>query len=163
MTNTSTSTIIQIVLFGLFLILCLFFYKYFLVDQDPRKDDKIRCPPHLLHKPDSVHVAQNNVVIEDKKPHHKNDLNVVHANNFNMYQEGDNIDTYGFQQEVVQPNRQTFSDELEEVYNLSSIQNHPTFQSEIIKPNKSDLPIANIPMYILKDDEKPLRLSEKPI
>jgi len=64
------------------------------------------------------------------------------------------------------PNNTNYEPELEEVYNtpLRGVGEHPDENNEIygnnIKPNKTDLPIVNPPLQLLKYNA-PLRLSER--
>jgi hypothetical protein len=64
------------------------------------------------------------------------------------------------------PNNTNYDPELEEVYNtpLRGVGEHPDENNEIygnnIKPNKTDLPIVNPPLQLLKYNA-PLRLSER--
>jgi len=148
-----TSVIINVFGFALFLIIALFCYKYFFINIEyTKKYDKVRCPPNIAH---SYKIINNN---ELNKAHTDNN-NIYHINDINNI--NDNMN--GFQSEVIKPKKQIFSQELEDIYTLSSIHDYPKQTNDIIKPNKSDLPIINVPMFILKDNDKPLRLSEKPI
>ena len=82
-----------------------------------------------------------------------------------------NIDNVDFHKDIIDndesklgnPNNSNFDPELDEVYNTSLTGNYDD-NKEIydysIKPNKTDLPIINPPLQLLKSDA-PLRLSER--
>jgi hypothetical protein len=82
----------------------------------------------------------------------------------------DNVDFHkdninGDESKLGNPNLSIFDSELEEVYNTNLRGNNNNNNNDVIfdfsiKPNKTDLPIANPPLQLLKTDA-PLRLSER--
>jgi hypothetical protein len=117
----------------------------------------------------------DNVNISTSKPNNiNNDHNKIYdelgkykkINNYTY-----NIDNVDFHKDIINndesklgnPNNSNFDPELEEVYNTNLTGNYDD-NKEIydysIKPNKTDLPIINPPLQLLKTDA-PLRLSER--
>ena len=168
MRNDTTS--IQVWGFISLLFFILFLYKYYIDTYErpvfnnnsiPTKqyipniqvdhsNDRVRCPPEELIK---KNVEQN--------LKHKNDIDNVYEK-INLY-DNQSIDTYGFENEIGNYKNisKEFTDELDEVYQNDQL---PVFQEKAqcsIKAHKSDLPIINVPLYLLEKD-KPLRLSERP-
>ena len=78
----------------------------------------------------------------------------------------DTIDNNNSENKLGNPNRCLYEPELDEIYNTSlrGIENDSDSDNEVfnysIKPNKTDLPIANAPMHLLLNGA-PLRLSER--
>ena len=120
-------------------------------------------------------LSVNNVNISTTKPNNiNNDHNKIYdelekykkTNNYTY-----NIDNVDFHKDIINndesklgnPNNSNFDPELDEVYNTSLTGNYDD-NKEIydysIKPNKTDLPIVNPPLQLLKTDA-PLRLSER--
>lgn len=120
-------------------------------------------------------LSVNNVNISTTKPNNiNNDHNKIYdelekykkTNNYTY-----NIDNVDFHKDIINndesklgnPNNSNFDPELEEVYNTNLTGNYDD-NNEIfdysIKPNKTDLPIVNPPLQLLKTDA-PLRLSER--
>ena len=120
-------------------------------------------------------LSANNVNISTTKPNNiNNDHNKIYdelekykkTNNYTY-----NIDNVDFHKDIINndesklgnPNNSNFDPELDEVYNTSLTGNYDD-NKEIydysIKPNKTDLPIVNPPLQLLKTDA-PLRLSER--
>ena len=120
-------------------------------------------------------LSVNNVNISTTKPNNiNNDHNKIYdelekykkTNNYtynidNVDFHKDNINSY--ESKLGNPNNSNFDPELEEVYNTNLTGNYDD-NNEIfdysIKPNKTDLPIVNPPLQLLKTDA-PLRLSER--
>jgi hypothetical protein len=117
----------------------------------------------------------NNVNISTSKPNNiNNDHNKIY-NELGKYKKTNNytynIDNVDFHKDNINsdesklgnPNNSNFDPELEEVYNTNLTGNYDD-NKEIfdysIKPNKTDLPIVNPPLQLLKTDA-PLRLSER--
>jgi hypothetical protein len=129
-----------------------------------------------VQKPQELSVTKvNNVNISTSKPNNiNNDHNKIYdelgkykkTNNYTY-----NIDNIDFHKDNINsdesklgnPNNSNFDPELEEVYNTNLTGNYDD-NKEIfdysIKPNKTDLPIINPPLQLLKTDA-PLRLSER--
>jgi len=117
----------------------------------------------------------NNVNISTSKPNNiNNDHNKIY-NELGKYKKTNNytynIDNVDFHKDNINsdesklgnPNLSIFDSELEEVYN-TNLRGNNNNNNEIfdysIKPNKTDLPIVNPPLQLLKTDA-PLRLSER--
>ena len=167
MRNDTTS--IQVLSFIALTFCILFLYKFYIdtfersnnININPNypssntkidhSHDKIRCPPEELIK------KQEPTILK-----HTNDLNIVNEK-INLY-DGQNISTYGFENELGNDTTisKEFSPELEEMYEHQPLPQYKNYNTQVIKPNKSDLPIVNVPYYLLKDDQ-PLRLSERPL
>ena len=161
------SVTMQIFGFFIIILMLLIVYKYYVstyedpVSSNPINEsttaniqpviNTVRCPPKefKMYKHD------------DNPLEHKNKLNNPSAQ-IQLYKEGDEISAEGFQKSVYTPVSQDFADELEEVYTQSMATPHMVNYVPNAKPNKSDLPIANVPYFLLQDDQ-PLRLSEKPM
>jgi hypothetical protein len=76
----------------------------------------------------------------------------------------DTIDNNNSENKLGNPNRCLYEPELDEIYNTSLRGIENDSDNEVfnysIKPNKTDLPIANAPMHLLLNGA-PLRLSER--
>ena len=130
------------------------------------KDDiKVRCPPKLV-----------NLYDQDIPPMpNKNDLDVINKNTFNMYSSNKDIDNVNFNKEIITqdtiktPEQRVFTPELEKIYTDDLAENiNPNFDYNQIynyslRPNKGDLPIANVPLCALKDNHKSFKLSDRMI
>ena len=115
---------------------------------------------------------KNSLADDDHIKLYKDDSIYKKTNNINNYIYNiDNVDilkgnTSNSENKLGNQNRCLYEPELEEVYNttLRGTANDPNETIEIydysVKPNKTDLPIANVPLHLLQTDE-PLRLSEK--
>lgn len=162
MINTS----FQIILFIILLFAILLVYRYYVDNYEKditltqeRKEDKVRCPPNdILY--DISNTKKTPTIIKEL---HKNDLENDYK--INMYENNNKIDTYGFTNELGDDYKESkkFSVELEETYNKSVA--NPIFDDSNKcqrKQEKSDLPIVNVPYYLLENNTS-LRLSEKPL
>ena len=125
---------------------------------------------------DNVNNYNNVNAIQKNNININNDHNKIYGelekykktNNINNYTY--NIDNVDFHKDYINtdqsklgnPNNCNFDPELEEVYNtkLSGDNNNNEIYDYSIKQNKSDLPIINPPLQLLKTDA-PLRLSER--
>jgi len=126
---------------------------------------KVRCPPKL------VNLYNQNI---PPMPN-KNDLDVINKNTFNMYSSNKDIDNANFNKEIITqdtiktPEQRVFTPELEKIYTHDLAENtNPKFDYNQIynyslKPNKGDLPIANVPLCALKDNHKSFKLSDRMI
>jgi hypothetical protein len=126
-------------------------------------DIKVRCPPKL------VNLYQEDIPVMPNK----NDLDVINKNTFNMYSSNKDIDNTNFNKEIITqdtiktPEQRVFSPELEQIYTDDLAENtDPNFDYNQIynyslKPNKGDLPIANVPLCALKDNHKSFKLSDR--
>jgi len=103
----------------------------------------------------------------------KNSIEFDNKNVFNIYKNGDIVNNIGFDEDVIitysleSKKNSKFEEDLEDVYNMDLVESEdPNYDyNEIfnysIKPNKSDLPIANVPLCVLKDGSKSLKLSDR--
>lgn len=102
----------------------------------------------------------------------KNDIDLINKNKINIYNENVDINNPNFNKEIILQNdiktkqQREFSKELENVYTADIAENtNPNIDyTEIYdystKPNKTDLPIKNVPMCLLKRDVKSYRFSD---
>jgi hypothetical protein len=102
----------------------------------------------------------------------KNDIDLINKNRINIYNENVDINNPNFNKEIILQNdiktkqQREFSKELENVYTADIAENtNPNIDyTEIFdystKPNKTDLPIKNVPMCLLKRDVKSYRFSD---
>jgi hypothetical protein len=119
---------------------------------------------------------QTLVKLYDEEPvvfTNKNSIDFDNKNVFNIYKNGDTVKNIGFDEEIIIPYSQEykkhskFEEELEDVYNTDLVESEdPTYDyyeifNYSIKPNKSDLPIANVPLCVLNDESKSLKLSDR--
>ena len=158
--------VIQIGGFAIFLLIVLILYKYYVDNiEQPVKNNTVYSVQETKVTPVPIN-TENKVRCLPVNLEHKNDIHSVNKTQFNMYKDGDVTGSDGFYNEVVKPQQQKFAPELEEIYKEASKIHDNTpqqYNSCHIKANKSDLPIANVPLFLLKEDRQPLRLSEKPI
>jgi len=128
-------------------------------------DVKVRCPPKLV-----------NLYQEDIPPMpNKNNLDVINKNTFNMYSSNKEIDNANFNKEIITqdtiktPEQRAFTPELEKIYTTDLAENtnpnldYNQIYNYSLKPNKGDLPIANVPLCALKDNHKSFKLSDRMI
>ena len=113
-----------------------------------------------------------NLYNEDyKKMVNKNDIDYVNKNNILLYNDKDKgklmKENDNFEVEIIRPfiKNNTFDSELEKVYvddianNNDPNNNYNEIYDYSVKLQKTDLPLANVPVCFLKDN-KPLKLSE---
>jgi len=130
--------------------------------QDNKEKRNNPAPPKLV-----------NLYNEDyKKLENKNDIEYVNKNNILLYndellndlkKDNDNFDV-----EIIRPfiKNNTFDSDLEKVYvddiadNTDPDNNYNEIYDYSIKLQKTDLPVANVPICMLKDN-KSLKLSER--
>lgn len=176
---------IQIMGFLTILFFSLFIYKYYVsyqypsYPQHPYQQHQLQHPlqqqlqqQQLQQQQQQLQQKQHqqyikNTVIDDTINMSPNDLQIV-ANKFNIYDSSMHIDATGFENELANDVAtegiiidRSFARELNEIYDESTQISTLDTINEISKPQKSDLPIANVPAYLLETNE-PLRLSEKP-
>jgi hypothetical protein len=99
--------------------------------------------------------------------HSKNDIDIINKNNILMYKDEFQTSNPTFESELINTNMSgEFSHDLEKVYTQDLVENTDTNHDYnemfdyCVKPNKSDLPIANVPLYALKDSSCSLKLSD---
>jgi hypothetical protein len=145
--------------FFIFIGLLIVFYYYNLQNSQPQ----FLHPQYPRHSQAS-HSNNSQVSTENKKINNTDNKNIY---TYNI----DNIDILNDSPSsnnnmLGNPNDVKYEPELEEVYNttLRGDKNHSNKPDEVynysIKPNKSDLPIVNPPLQLLKNNA-PLRLSER--
>lgn len=110
-----------------------------------------------------------NLYEEDYKViRNKNDIECTNKDSILLYDKYYKTDNESFDVELIRPylENNVFDKELDELY-TTKLSSHNTKEGETeqiynysLKPQKSDLPIANIPIYALLDN-KPLKLSER--
>ena len=151
--------------FFIFIGLLIVFYYYNL--QNSRASQSQYLHPQYPRHSQASHSNNNQVSTENKKINNKNNKNNKDIYTYNI----DNIDILNDSPSsnnntLGNPNDVKYEPELEEVYNttLRGDENHSNKPDEVynysIKPNKSDLPIVNPPLQLLKNNA-PLRLSER--
>jgi hypothetical protein len=152
--------------FFIFIGWLIVFYYYNLQNSQPHQFLHPQYPRHSQHSQASQASHSNNsqVSTENKKINNTDNKNIYTYNIDNIDILNDspssNNNTLG------NPNDVKYEPELEEVYNatLRGDKNHSNKPDEVynysIKPNKSDLPIVNPPLQLLKNNA-PLRLSER--
>ena len=114
-----------------------------------------------------------NLYNEDyKKMENKNDIEYVNKNTILLYNDEQRHDLKkdndNFEVEIIRPfiKNNTFDSDLEKVYvddiadNNDPKNNYNEIYDYSVKLQKTDLPIANVPICMLKDN-KPLKLSER--
>jgi hypothetical protein len=110
------------------------------------------------------HINNSQVSTEHKKTNNTDNKNIYTYNIDNIDILNDNPNNNN--NTLGSPSNDNCDPELEEVYNstLRGKENHTNKPDEVynysIKPNKSDLPIVNPPLQLLKNNA-PLRLSER--
>ena len=155
---------LQVIGFIVILFSLLLLYKYFTTTSN--NPHPILSTSHLPKKTPIKHVdvqKTNENKIDDTINMNANDLQIVN-NQFHMYQDDQHIETDGFENELGNDNSvdKAFAPELDELYQELMTSSSDTDELiEYSKAQKSDLPIANVPVYLLTKNE-PLRLSEKP-
>jgi hypothetical protein len=118
------------------------------------------APPKLVNLYEEDYIVIRN----------KNDIECTNRDNILLYDDTYKTDNESFDVELMRPylKKNTFAEDLENVYtSTSKISAHNAKNGEndeiydySLKPQKSDLPIANIPVYALLDN-KSLKLSER--
>jgi hypothetical protein len=105
---------------------------------------------------------------EPQATHSKNDIDIINKTNMLLYKDGYKSSNPTFETELINTNMSgEFTHELEQVYTQDLVENgdnnydYNEIYDYSIKPNKGDLPIANVPLYALKDTSCSLKLSDK--
>jgi hypothetical protein len=126
-------------------------------------DVKVRCPPKLINLYDQDIPTMPNI----------NDLDVINKNTFNMYSSNKDIDNANFNKEIITQDtiktaeQRVFSPDLEKIYTADLAENnnpnldYNQIYNYSLKPNKGDLPLANVPLCVLKDNHKSFKLSDR--
>jgi len=177
-TNKSNSTT-QVLGFIIFIFFILFAYKYFITNYsfsytdssnvENKPDIKVRCPP-IKSNSTTLQKKENNYVSDKSIVMHKNDLHIV-DNRIPLYNEHvDMVDNPGFENELGNNTDidKTLTSELDQIYLETSKLDQDIYDNKYSnscsysKPHKSDLPIVNIPAFLLTQ-EKSVRLSDIPL
>jgi hypothetical protein len=145
-------------LFFIFIGLLLVIY-YYNIEQAAQASQHLH-PQYPRHS--SASHSNNNQVSTEHKKTNNTDSYTYNIENIDIHNDNpsNNNNTLG------SPSNDNCDPELEEVYNttLRGEENHTNKPDEVynysIKPNKSDLPIVNPPLQLLKNNA-PLRLSER--
>jgi Ca2+/Na+ antiporter len=102
----------------------------------------------------------------------KNNIDLINKNKINIYKEDADINNPNFNKEVILQNdiktkeQRAFSEELENVYttdiadNINPEIDYTEIYDYSTRPNKSDLPIKNVPMCLLKRNVNSYRFSD---
>jgi cytoskeletal protein RodZ len=161
--------------FFIFIGLLIVFYYYNLQAQQASQHSQFLHPhanaayaasqhPHYPRHSQASHSNNNQVSAEHKKTDNRDNKNIYTYNIDNIDILNDNPNNNN--NTLGSPSNDNCDPELEEVYNstLRGKENHTNKPDEVynysIKPNKSDLPIVNPPLQLLKNNA-PLRLSER--
>jgi hypothetical protein len=153
--------------FFIFIGLLLVIYYYNLQAQQASQYLHPQYPRHSQASQASQHPRHSNnsqVSTEHKKTNNTDNKNIYTYNidNIDILNDNPNVNN----NTLGSPSNDNCDPELEEVYNstLRGKENHSNKPDEVydysIKPNKSDLPIVNPPLQLLKNNA-PLRLSER--
>ena len=137
------------------------------IHNDNKNDDKLK---NVINNPPPPKLV--NLYNEDyKKMENKNDIDYVNKNTILLYNDEQRNDfkkeNDNFEVEIIRPfiKNNTFDNDLEKVYvddiadNIDPKNNYNEIYDYSVKLQKTDLPIANVPICMLKDN-KPLKLSE---
>ena len=151
--------------FFVFIVLILIVYYYNIQQKQElsvKREDKVGNVNNNAIQKNNININNdhNKIYGELEKYKKTNNINNYTYNIDNVDFHKDNINTD--QSKLGNPNNCNFDPELEEVYNtkLSGDNNNNEIYDYSIKQNKSDLPIINPPLQLLKTDA-PLRLSER--
>jgi len=163
------------IIFFVFIGILIIFYYYNLHQQQQQQQRQYLQYLQQQQSNNQVLAANN------KNRMNMNDDHLKIYDDYSKYKKTNNTDSYTYNIENVDilkdnpnnnnnklgnPNNDNYEPELEEVYNntLRGDKNHTNKPDEVydycIKPNKSDLPIINPPLQLLKNNA-PLRLSER--
>lgn len=129
----------------------------------PNIDVKVRCPPKLvnLYNEDIKHLPN------------KNDINVINKTKINLYDNNYSVENPNFNKSIITQDSiksskdREFAPELEKVYTTDLAENinpnidYTQIYDYSVKPNKSDLPMVNMPACYLKGNSRSYKLSDK--
>lgn len=146
--------------FFVFIVLILIVYYYNIQQQQELGVNKVNNVNISTTKPNIININNDHNKIYDELEKYKKTNNYTYnIDNVDFHKDNINSD----ESKLGNPNNSNFDPELEEVYNTNLTGNYDD-NNEIfdysIKPNKTDLPIVNPPLQLLKTDA-PLRLSER--
>lgn len=147
--------------FFVFIGLIVIIFYYNIQQQQELNVNKVNNVNISTTKPKIININNDHNKIYDELEKYKKTNNYTYnIDNIDFHKDNINSD----ESKLGNPNLSIFDSELEEVYNTNLRGNNNNNNNEIfdysIKPNKTDLPIANPPLQLLKTDA-PLRLSER--
>jgi hypothetical protein len=147
--------------FFVFIGLIVIIYYYNIQQPQELNVKKVNNVNISTTKPNIININNDHNKIYDELGKYKKTNNYTYnIDNVDFHKDNINSD----ESKLGNPNLSIFDSELEEVYNTNLRGNNNNNNNEIfdysIKPNKTDLPIANPPLQLLKTDA-PLRLSER--
>ena len=144
--------------FFVFIVLILIVYYYNIQQPQELSVNKVNNINVSTTKPNNINNDHNKIYNELGK-YKKTNKYTYNIDNVDFHKDNINSD----ESKLGNPNNSNFDPELEEGYNTNLTGNYDD-NNEIfdysIKPNKTDLPIVNPPLQLLKTDA-PLRLSER--
>ena len=144
--------------FFVFIILIVIIFYYNVQQSHELSVTKVNNVNISISKPNNINNDHNKIYNELGK-YKKTNNYTYNIDNVDFHKDNINSD----ESKLGNPNNSNFDPELEEVYNTNLTGNYDD-NKEIfdysIKPNKTDLPIVNPPLQLLKTDA-PLRLSER--
>jgi len=158
--------------FFVFIGLIVIIYYYNIQQQQELSVNKINNVNNAnsINNVNKVNTLKKNNINDDHNKIYNELGKYKNTNNINYTYDIDNVDFHkdiisGDDNKLGNKNHSNFDPELDEVYSANLTGNDITSDNnEIfdysIKPNKTDLPIANPPLQLLKTD-LPLRLSER--
>ena len=158
--------------FFVFIGLIVIIYYYNIQQQQELSVNKINNVNNVnsINKVNTINTLKKNNINDDHNKIYNELGKYKKTNNINYTYDIDNVDFHkdiisGDDNKLGNKNNSNFDPELDEVYSTNLTGNDITSDNnEIfdysIKQNKSDLPIINPPLQLLKTDA-PLRLSER--
>jgi hypothetical protein len=157
--------------FFVFIGLIVIIYYYNIQQQQELSVNKINNVNNAnsINNVNNVTTLKQNNINDDHNKIYNELGKYKKTNNINYTYDIDNVDFHkdiisGDDNKLGNKNHRDFDPELDEVYNTNLRGNNNNNNNEIfdysIKPNKTDLPIVNPPLQLLKTDA-PLRLSER--
>lgn len=126
-------------------------------------DIKVRCPPKLTNLYDQ----------DIPKMPNTNNIDIANKNTFNMYSSNKEVDNTNFNKEIITQDtiktaeQRVFSPDLEKIYTTDLAENnnpnldYNQIYNYSLRPNKGDLPLANVPLCVLKDNHMSFKLSDR--
>jgi|UniRef100_A0A6C0LX50 hypothetical protein len=158
--------------FFVFIGLIVIIYYYNIQQQQELSVNKINNVNNNANSINNINTSKPNII--NINNHHNKIYNELgkykKTNNINYTYDIDNVDFHkdiisGDDNKLGNKNHSDFDPELDEVYSANLTGNDITSDNNemfdySIKPNKTDLPIINPPLQLLKTDA-PLRLSER--
>ena len=146
--------------FFVFIILIVIIFYYNVQQPQELSVNKVNNVNISTSKPNNINNDHNKIYNELEK-YKKTNNYTYNIDNIDFHKDNINSD----ESKLGNPNNSNFDPELDEVYNTNLTGNYNYDDNKeifdySIKPNKTDLPIINPPLQLLKTDV-PLRLSER--